>query len=319
MGRLCRAGWRALSPWGGCVGDAVVRCVFCAVILPMDTDSNTYVETLICTLGQISFGAVLHIRHSIHEGAKDLWFVYNLYVLSNAYSRRAPMAGPQLRQEMATARNGSRNSSDLQNHAGHDTRYAAAQHVPPRAASRPQRPRSAPGVWDDTAAPGTVSGHPEQSILRESCTNRRTNRRRAGPLVVAPARRAVRHMEGGKRDGCMGCAHGARRRRQMPPQLAVCAHLLLDLLGGGEGSARRSLGENPPKSSLTAHPWCTAGRPRTCPDPSYVGGSAVRELLLPQVQHVPAQGNGDIILEPSALARRRPGRLTIGHWCQQVI
>ena len=42
---------------------------------------------------------------------------------------------------------------------------------------------------------------------------------------------------------------------------------------------------------------------------SYVGGSAVRELLLPHVQHVPAQGNGDIILEPSRLhrmlARRR--------------
>jgi hypothetical protein len=33
-GRLCRAGWRALSPWGGCVGDAAVRCVFCAVIFP---------------------------------------------------------------------------------------------------------------------------------------------------------------------------------------------------------------------------------------------------------------------------------------------
>jgi hypothetical protein len=34
VGRLCRAGWRALSPWGGCVGDAAVRCVFCAVIFP---------------------------------------------------------------------------------------------------------------------------------------------------------------------------------------------------------------------------------------------------------------------------------------------
>ena len=99
----------------------------------------------------------------------------------------------------------------------------------------------------------------------------------------------------------------------------MCAHLLLDLLGGGEGSARRSLGENLPKSSLTAHPRCTAGRPRTCSDHSYVGGSAVRELLLPHVQHVPAQGNDDIILEPSALARRRPGRLTIGHCCQQAI
>jgi hypothetical protein len=73
----------------------------------------------------------------------------------------------------------------------------------------------------------------------------------------------------------------------------------------------------PPKSSLTAHPRCTAGRPRTCSDHSYVGGSAVRELLLPHVQHVPAQANGDIIVEPSALARRRPGRLTIGHCCQQ--